>query len=40
MITHGTPATLACSSEILKDFEIGFLERGAAWLRRGQALER
>jgi len=40
MITHGTPATLACSSEIIKDFEIGFFESGAAWLRRGQALER
>ena len=28
-----------CSSEF-KDFEIGFFERGVAWLRRGQALVR
>ena len=45
MITHGTPATLEArrtpaTLEFIKDFEIGFFERGAARLRRGQALVR
>src|SRR5260370_33937321 len=33
LLSHARP-------KIIKNFEIGFFESGASWLRRGQALER